>query len=375
MTEGADCSKQRLFGARQGDYWTARVPGLCVSPTGAALAYWEARKGKGADWDAIDIMLRRSFDGGRHWDEPRCVVPHHLYGDGPVHNFILLPEQQSGAVHALFCYDYRRVFHSTSLDDGETWSSPREITDRFETLRPIYDWKAVAVGPGHGIQLRSGRLLACFWVSTGEGLGRHHPNRNGVVYSDDGGDRWQLSELIPQVFANQNEAEAVELADGRVLVNMRVMHNHLRFNPRRMRRGVTVSEDGISGWSEPRLDPALVDPVCFGSICRHSLRPEDGANVILFANPDSLERLRVPWACDRQNLTVRASFDECRTWPVRRVLEPGHAGYSDLAVLPDRSTLCLYEHDVAGANMLDPAGLTLARFNLEWVVQSPQPVK
>lgn len=375
VTDEADCRKQRLFTARQGSYWTARVPGLCVTPSGVVLAYWEARKGRGLDWDAIDVLLRRSADGGRTWDAPRCIVPHEAYGEGPIHNFVVVPDRCSGAVHALFCYEYRRMFHTVSEDDGRNWSPPREITPLFDELRPHYNWKAVAVGPGHGIQLRSGRMLVCFWVSTGEGLGRHHPNRNGVMYSDDGGATWRLGELIPQVFANQNEAEAVELADGRVLVNMRVMHNLLRFNPRKMRRGVTVSPDGVGDWSTPRLDPVLIDPVCFGSICRHSLQPADDRNVIVFANPNSLERIRVPWACDRLNLTVRASFDECDSWPVSRVLEPGHAGYSDLAVLPEGAILCLYEHEVAGANMLDPAGLTLARFDLEWVLQAPQPVK
>ena len=59
------------------------------------------------------------------------------------------------------------------------------------------------------------------------------------------------------------------------------------------------------------------------------------------------------------------SFDEGATWPVAKVLEPGFSAYSDLAVLPDGTILCLYETGAARKY----GALTLARFSLDWLMQ------
>ncbi|PIX40268.1 MAG: hypothetical protein COZ57_26325 [Armatimonadetes bacterium CG_4_8_14_3_um_filter_66_20] len=134
------------------------------------------------------------------------------------------------------------------------------------------------------------------------------------------------------------------------------------------RRVVSLSADGAHNWSTPYRDPALLEPVCFAGFCRHSRQPADARNVILFSNPDNLGKTLATWARDRKNLTVKASFDECRTWPASRVLEPNPSGYSDLAVLPDKTILCLYECGMID-HMADSAALTLARFSLEWVEQ------
>ena len=43
-----------------------RIPGLIVSDNGILLAYYETRLDSG-DWNARNIGLRRSLDGGRTW--------------------------------------------------------------------------------------------------------------------------------------------------------------------------------------------------------------------------------------------------------------------------------------------------------------------
>lgn len=61
------------------------------------------------------------------------------------------------------------------------------------------------------------------------------------------------------------------------------------------------------------------------------------------------------------------------TWPINKVLEPGNSAYSDLAVLPDGTILCLYERggetDNDEATRSQYCYLTLARFNLDWLTQ------
>ncbi len=64
----------------------------------------------------------------------------------------MIADEKTGTVHFLFCQEYMRAFYSRSVDDGKTFSTPQEITSAFEELRPKYDWKVLAIGPGHGIQ-------------------------------------------------------------------------------------------------------------------------------------------------------------------------------------------------------------------------------
>ena len=59
-------------------------------------------------------------------------------------------------------------------------------------------------------------------------------------------------------------------------------------------------------------------------------------------------------------MTIRLSYDECRTWPMSKVLDTEYSGYSDLAVTGDGTVLCLYETE--GCRKI-----TLARFNLPWL--------
>jgi len=57
--------KTNIFAAGEADYALYRIPGVVVTAKGTLLAYCEARKSDRGDWGQIDIMLRRSTDGGQ----------------------------------------------------------------------------------------------------------------------------------------------------------------------------------------------------------------------------------------------------------------------------------------------------------------------
>jgi len=57
--------------------------------------------------------------------------------------------------------------------------------------------------------------------------------------------------------------------------------------------------------------------------------------MILFSNPASGD--------SRKNMTLRASKDEGKTWPVSKLLHPGPSAYSDMAVLDNGNIAVLYE--------------------------------
>ncbi len=377
--------KLDLYQAATDGYALYRIPGMVVTAKGTVLAYCEARRTGKSDWDTIDILLRRSTDGGKTWSPPVKIsdVPGpHVKNPVALEKKLATPEDvtynnavafpdRDGSVHLLYCLEYSRCFYLRSDDDGVTWSKPNEITAAFDKFRPEYDWKVIATGPAHGIQLKNGRLVVPIWMSTGTGGHAHRPSVTSVLYSDDHGATWVRGDIaVPNTeeWVFPNETVIVELVDGRVMLNVRT-------ESKTHRRLAVYSRDGATKWSRPRFDEALLEPICMASIARFSARPANDKNRILFANPDNLERLdgkaEPGKSRDRRNLSIKLTYDEGKTWPVNKPLEPGYSAYSDLAVLPDGTILCLYERgresDAVSKKATSYAYLTLARFNLEWL--------
>ena len=328
-----------LFRSGEASYFCFRIPALMTSSKGTLLAFAEARKTDCEDWDQIDLVLKRSEDGGRTWSDLRV-----LFHDGKrsVNQPSPILDRETGVLWLVFCKDNQQVFVSQSADDGVTWSSPREVTN--DTKDPT--WKYVASGPGHGIQLSNGRLLVAAWGDASPGPVTWPPLWDVIeftfaMYSDDHGATWHRGRPM---FENlTEEAMVVEAADKRVYMTLRSRQD-------RKRRAHAWSEDGGYSWSLIQFDDALPDPPAEGSILR---LPRNGAeSAILFANPASNG--------DRSHLTVRMSKDECRTWPISRLLYEGHSAYSDLAAAQDGTVLCLFEADKYSK-------LMLARFNTAWV--------
>ncbi|HEX3872141.1 MAG TPA: sialidase family protein [Pirellulales bacterium] len=374
-----------LYECGKDGYALYRIPGIIVTAKGTVLAYSEARKNTKGDWGPIDILVRRSTDGGRTFAAPQLLpqvegpkkknpvaLAQNLAGvDDVTYNNPVAFADRDGTVHMLFCLEYMRCFYTRSDDDGLNWSKPVEITEAFDAFRSDYDWKVLATGPAHGIQLRTGRLVVPVWLSTGTGGHAHRPSVTTTVYSDDHGRTWHRGDIaVPNTeeWIFPNETVIVELADGRVMLNV-------RSESKAQRRLVVISPDGATGWSKPRFDDALLEPICMASIVRYSLSPPADKNRILFANPNNLERLdgkeKEGGSRDRRKLSVKMSYDEGATWPVSKLLEPGYGAYSDMAVLPDGTVLCLYERgrdsDSALRKSTSYAYLTLARFNLAWL--------
>jgi sialidase-1 len=346
-----------------------RIPGIVVTTKGTVLAYSEARRNSSADWGEIEVHLRRSTDGGKTWQEPKHIAhsgtriegnPHKKTDGGEreqtVNNPVAIVDRETGAIEMLYCINYARCFSMRSTDDGVTWSAPVEITATFEPFRKHYDWKVIATGPGHGIQMKSGRLVVPIWLAYGK-EGDHKPSAAATIYSDDHGKTWKAGDLcLPNEgeLGNPNETMIAELSDGRVMLVARSVSQASR-------KIITTSADGAKGWTKPVFHEQLWEPICMASIASHPSKP----GTLLFSNPHTLaldkEGKPVPAGRGkRENLCIKLSRDDGKTWPVNKVLDPGKAAYSDLAVLPDGTVLCLYEADTS---------IDCARFNLEWVTQ------
>jgi len=369
---------KRIFEAGVDGYYTFRIASLVSSKEGTLLAFCAARKGTGGDWDPIDIVLRRSTDSGETWEPMKLLV----HNDSlPCDNAMPIVDFLTGEIHLLYQVDYAKCFYLKSADDGKTWSQPVEITRTIDAFKSVYPWVVLAPGPGHGIQLHNGRLVVPFWLSDGGGKEfgpKHRGHRPSIVvsvFSDNHGKTWEAGEVaVPDndTTVIPNETSCIQLADGRVLFNSR----NESINYRRL---FTYSNDGATHWSKPVFADAFFEPICFGSMCRFSLQPFQSRNRILFCNPDSRQD---PWLAQkpstprsarnrhRTNLTLRMSYDEGLTWPVSKVIDPGIAGYSDIAVTPDGLIHVFYEGgsiDGTGGNHFKNIHMSVISFNLEWL--------
>ncbi len=365
LLETSDVFPQKMAGIAR-----YRIPGIVVTAKGTLLAYAEARKNNSSDWGEIEIHLRRSLDGGKTWEAGKKIahVGDRLEGnprkqsggeqEQTVNNPVAIVDRTTGAIEFLYCINYARCFSMRSTDDGVTWTTPVDITATFEPFRAKYDWKVIATGPGHGLQLKSGRLVVPIWLAYGK-IGDHKPSAAATIYSDDHGKTWKAGDIaFPNAgeFGDPNETMITTLADGRVML---VARNVSKAN----RKLVSTSADGATGWSTPKFHDQLWEPICMASIVAHPTQP----GTQLYSAPHTLGRdaagNEVPAGRGkRENLSIKLSRDDGKTWPVNKTLDPGPSAYSDLAVLPDGTVLCLYEKN---------SDIVAARFNLEWLAGAP----
>jgi sialidase-1 len=352
-----------VFAAGEGGYHTYRIPALLPTPEGTLLAFCEARRLERGDSGDIDLVVKRSEDGGVTWSGPFVI-----WNDGantcgnacPVVNRrtgrILLPMTWNlGADHGSELHHgkakgTREVYLAHSDDDGETWSTPRNITAQAKA--PGWWW--YATGPGVSIQLREGEHAGRIVVPA-----NHSSAENGfsahVIYSDDGGDSWQRGSVIAPAC---NESQVVEMSDGRLMMNMR--SQSFTNEERTGYRAISFSSDGGATWTPPAFDERLGDAQVQASLIRYSWPDEPGGGRLLFANPSPpVSPARGP----RVRMTVRLSRDDGRTWPAERVIHEGPSAYSSLARLPSGDVGLLYE---AGDQDAYEA-IRLARFPPAWL--------
>lgn len=365
----AQVESHNLWNAGIGGYATYRVPGIVTTKRGVLLAYCGGRKdlSKG-DWSAADALMRRSTDGGKTWEPSKKIAGN---GVDLTDNVVAIADNATGDVVFLYQRNYTKVFTITTRDDGRTFTAEREITDVFDAFKTDYPWNVATPGTGHGIQLKNGRLLASIWIANGkvnpDGTRVHAPAAVATIYSDDHGRTWKRGAMAAVETPNitsPNETVATQLANGNVMLNIRSGgQQHLR--------AVSISDDGISGWSKPQYVPTLFDPTCDAGILTVA-KTVHHPSAIYFTNPDSRDIPKNDKLRFRQNLTIKMSTDDGLTWTHQQVLDPGVSAYSDLTSLGD-DLYVIYENGSLQGSESKPAHLTVARVSMAWVNSGDAP--
>ena len=344
---------RRLFASGEG-YVSYRIPGIVAQEDGTLLCCLEARSDRFSDWGDIDIIVLRLDKQGNELS--RAVFPS---GGGTLNNPVLCA-LGNGRVLLMYCREYEKAYIRFSKDSGASFGEEREIT---ACLREFpYKWNVCALGPGHALRTKAGRIICPVWLADGEvyehNRRRHSPSVCGCIYSDDGGETWRRGFMFGGA-KDPSETAACELG-GEVLFTIR------QVNPERSRL-FAKSGDGGKTLSETCF-PGLPDPICFASLCG------DGKRAYLVS---CLDRQK------RQDLSVSCSSDG-RNWRTLYTL-PGGAGYGDIAVSGDRlyvfgeatrdfrsvDALELHcfalsrEDDTEGTRMIKTRRLTLRRVRAE----------
>ncbi len=309
-------------------YACFRIPAIIKTPSGDLLAFVEGRKNGCSDTGNIDLVGKRSEDGGKSWgplqliwddQENTCGNPAPIVDDmGNIHLLLTwnLGEDRESEIIEGTSKDTRRVFYLHSADKGNTWSVPREITG--EVKKP--DWTWYATGPGSGIELQMGPhegrlMIGCDHIEAGTKKYFSH-----IIYSDDLGKTWHLGGSSPK--DQVNECEVIELASGQLVLNMR------NYDREKKTRQKAYSTDGGQTWVNQHHDTTLIEPICQASSHLHN-------DLLLFSNPASSNK--------RIRMTVRGSRDGGQSWPLKKLLHEGPSAYSDLITIDAQTIGCFYE--------------------------------
>ena len=313
--------KMNLFTSGNDGYHSYRIPSIIITQSETLLAFCEGRRNNRRDHGDIDLLVKRSEDGGKTWSDQQVVYGEP--GEIPIGNPCPVVDQETGTIWMPFCRDNNDVFITHSNDDGKTWSVPTDITSSAK--KPAWGW--YATGPGVGIQLQNSQYKGRLVIPCDHREDTTYGNGSHTIYSDDHGKTWQLSTLMQP---GANECQVIELADGTLKMDIR-MQNHSEGY-----RATSTSQDGGHTWSSIEQDHNLICPKCQASIV--SL----GGNRVVFSNP-AYQGEANPNRGPRENMTARLSENGGITWPQEKFLHAGPSAYSCLTSFSNGDVGCLYE--------------------------------
>jgi sialidase-1 len=373
--EGADSASIKEFMGEgqfeiQQVFESGRLPNVIVTMDGTVVIVHGAFDGKQKQWWDKGVQVRRSEDAGKTWGEPITVANPGWNAGGAI------VDERSGDILVFveqFVWPHPPTEQAMyrSNDDGKTWK--KEL--------PVIKLDSKGHAPSlhmaeHGITLQRGKhkgrlLRPARYFGPGGDLRKNYPiTYNTAIYSDDSGKTWQTSEPFPEM--GTGEGVVAELSDGRIYYNSRRHWDPPDSKYDKSMRWSACSSDGGATWKDPMISKVLPDgargSIGGGSGCMAGLvrLPVKGRDILLYSNCDSENG-------DRKNVSVWASFDGAKTWPIKQRIFNGPSAYSSLNVgRPGTvSEGWIYIQFEAGKKHRYQ-GAQSARFNLTWLLEGEQ---
>lgn len=331
---------QRLYSSGDYDSKAWRIPALLCTDQGVLLAINDKRKLNSADLpNDIDIVCRRSFDNGRTWSEPSYIYTAHGIEDGCGDPAIV--QASNGDVICAYAGD-NGTYESTidtpinsyitiSKDQGKTWGERKKITSQIwgpNAERPeCRKYTGSFFTSGNGLRLERGKYAGRIMfvtplcrpkIETDSYSDGEYVTDDYVIYSDDNGESWHMSECA---YVGGDEGKMVELVDGSILMSIRVNGS--------TKRAYAYSYDGGITWSNKGFWEDILTTDCNGDIIRYSATDKGASqNILLQSLPNHTGRYKV---------SIFFSYDEGKTWHGPAMLFNGWSAYSSLTILKDGS--------------------------------------
>lgn len=307
-----------------------RIPAIIGLPNGELLAFAEGRVNNSGDFGDINLVMKRSTDKGKSWSAMATLVDYsNLQAGNPAPVVDLQdPAYPKGVVYLFYNTGnnhepevrkgngLREVWYIRSLDLGKTWEEPVNITLQTHrpnqaAVNPAYtfkeDWRTYANTPGHAFQFQQGVYKGRIYVAANhseKGVKERYTDHYAHgFYTDDHGKTFRISDNIN--IPGSNEAIATELSNNRMMMSVRNQKGDIR------RRILAYSSDGGASWDTAYFDQQLPDPVCQGTLL--TLGYKKGKAIVAHCNAAD-EKLR-------DNLTLRISEDEGKTWKTSIVID------------------------------------------------------
>ena len=345
-----------VFQAGELGYHTFRIPAIIKHSAGALLAFCEGRKANSSDFGDIDIVMKRSGDGGTTWGPLQVVVDRAesqagnpapvldqldtRYPKGRVLLFYNTGNQPENTIRKGI--GMREVWYIASADGGMSWETPVNITAQVHhpaALEPSgADWRSYANTPGHALQIMQGpfrgRILVAANHSAGAPLPHFKDYQAHTFITNDHAQSFSFGSNIS--FVGSNESMATELANGGVLLNSRNQSGDVRA------RIISRSNNGGVSWDTTYYERSLIDPVNQGAVL--TLGYKKGKAIVVSSHTqDSLRR---------NNLLLHISRNDGYNWEQVALVDAtvaatpkDYTAYSDLVQITKQQLGILYERN------------------------------
>lgn len=352
--------EKTVFKSGEDGYKSYRIPAIVKDKSNNLIAFSEGRVEHAGDYGNVDIVYKISSDNGKTWGPLQIAVDQDkLQAGNPAPVVDLLdPQYPKGKIFLFYNTGnnhegdvrkgngIRECWYITSTDGGKTWDAPTNITTSVHrpnqsAFNPNYtfkeDWRTYANTPGHALQFDSGKYKGRIYIPANHSEGDPKPAGKDYFahsyYSDDHGKTFKIGNTIS--FEGGNETMAAQISETGLYMNTRNQQGNVR------NRIVSYSNDGGATWDTTFYDKNLPDPVNQGS----TLSWKKGKNYILAVCNAASQK-------DRDNLTLRISKDQGKTWYFNHVVAKAPAGYkesyaaySDIVLINNKKIGVLYEKD------------------------------
>ncbi|XP_049900093.1 sialidase-3-like [Epinephelus moara] len=355
--------RKTVFGSREKEVY--RIPALFYDRDGQILmAFAEKRRTSNDNSSVALVMATGKLEKDEttlevKWSEMKLVSEAQLCGHRPM-NPCPVYEKTSKTLFLFFiCVEgtvseqwqrrlgcnKARLCYITTKDAGQSWSDVTDLTDR---LPEIKQWATFAVGPGHGLQTKTNRMIVPVYAYASRshscciGCFRTEPYAL-ALYSDNKGETWHFGKMLKNVSLECEMAEFIDDKNQSIIYcNARTKGDH---------REEAVSKNNGNSFSNLSGAIKLVETVngCHESIVSFPAQGEaedtegnqnqSPNKWLLFTHPSSKSK--------RTKLGVylnRSPGEQnVNAWSKPWVINPGPSGYSDVAYIDDGCFACLME--------------------------------